>query len=256
MKYRDALLAMKATRPMLMRDWGNASVVAQKGESPITIVTETDIAVEREVAAALKVAFPDIPFVGEEDGGDRTLSRFWLMDPIDGTVHFARGMPFCTSMLALIEDGKVAFGAVFDFLNDQMYFAERGEGAFRDEEPLRVSERALKNSYSAWEIRVDSPEGQAAFNALRKKTVLLKTISAGWEYSMVAAGKLDARICVNGFGEDYDYAPGSLLVEEAGGIVANVGSRAYDYMDKSFIAANPVIYKQLTEGPDAIFPLR
>jgi myo-inositol-1(or 4)-monophosphatase len=255
MKYQDALLAMKATRPVLLEQWGKAEAIGRKSESIIDSVTATDIAVEQAVSAALAARYPDISFVGEESGGDRAASRFWLMDPIDGTAHFMRGLPFCTSMLALIEDGKVTLGAVYDFLNDRMYFAESGEGAFCDEERLQVSNRALKDSYTDWEIRL-KPENELIINTLRPKTVLVKTISAGWSFAMVAAGKLDARICYDPYGKDYDFAPGALLVKEAGGMVANIGSREYDYRNTSFLATNPVVFKELTEGPDAIFPIR
>jgi myo-inositol-1(or 4)-monophosphatase len=255
MKYQDALLAMKATRPMLMERWGNADITAFKSDSAVDVVTETDVAVERQVSAALTAAYPDIGFVGEEDGGDRTASRFWLMDPIDGTGIFVRGMPFSTSMLALIEDGKVSFGAIYDFANDHMYFAERGAGAFREDERLRVSDRPLRNSYLFWEAKYDTPAGKAAFEGLRKKTAMLKTMSAGWEYAMIASGKAEGRVNVEPWGHDYDFAPGSLLVEEAGGIVANIGSRDYDYRNTNMIAANPVVFKDLTEGPDSLFPI-
>lgn len=246
---------MKATRPLLMQEWGKAEAINQKSASIIDTVTATDIAVETQVSSALKAHYPDITFVGEEAGGNREASRFWLMDPIDGTVHFVRGLPFCTSMLALIEDGKVVFGAVYDFLNDRMYFAEKGAGAFCDDVPIRVSNRPLSSSYMEWEMRLDTPESIDLFDKLRRKAVLIKTISAGWEYAMIACGKVDGRVTVNGYGKDYDFAPGSLLVSEAGGVVANVGSHEYDYRNTSFLATNPVIFKELTEGPDAIFPI-
>ena len=84
---------------------------------------------------------------------------------------------------------------------------------------------------------------------------MFKAGSSGFEFAMVASGKLDGRLCFDSYGKDYDFAPGSLLVEEAGGVVANIGSREYDYRNGNFIAANPLVFKQLTEGPDAIFPI-
>ena len=80
-------------------------------------------------------------------------------------------------------------------------------------------------------------------------------ISAGFEYAMVASGKLDARISLDPYGKIWDFAPGSLLVAEAGGVVANIGSKGYDYRNFNFIAANPVIYKELTEGKNPLFPI-
>lgn len=255
MRYQDAILAMKATRPMLMEGWGTAAIKAYKSASAVDVVTEADIAVERTVAAALKAAYPDIGFVGEEDGGDRGASRFWLMDPIDGTGIYLRGLPFSTSMLALIEDGKVSFSCIYDFANDHAYYAERGEGAFREDERLRVSDRPLSNSYLFWEAKYDTPAGKAAFEGLRTKTALIKTMSAGWEYAMIASGKAEGRVNVEPWGNDYDFAPGSLLVEEAGGVVANLGARTYDYRNTNMLATNPSVYKELTEGPDALFPI-
>ncbi|RJQ37810.1 hypothetical protein C4552_00230 [Candidatus Parcubacteria bacterium] len=72
---------------------------------------------------------------------------------------------------------------------------------------------------------------------------------------LVAEGKLDARIAFDPWGYDYDFASGVLLIAEAGGRVTNIGSTTYDYRNTNFIAANPVIFEELTKGPDAIFPL-
>jgi fructose-1,6-bisphosphatase/inositol monophosphatase family enzyme len=94
------------------------------------------------------------------------------------------------------------------------------------------------------------------FNQLRKQSLLIKTVSSGWEHVMVASGKLDARVCFDPHGKDYDFAPGSLLVREAGGVIANIGSTEYNYRNTNFIAANPIIFKELTEGENALFPIR
>jgi fructose-1,6-bisphosphatase/inositol monophosphatase family enzyme len=72
---------------------------------------------------------------------------------------------------------------------------------------------------------------------------------------MVASGKLDGRIMLDPYGKDYDLLPGALLVAEAGGVVANIGSSNYDYKNFNFIAANPAVYHDLTDGNDVIFPL-
>ena len=82
---------------------------------------------------------------------------------------------------------------------------------------------------------------------------MIHTVSAGFEFILVASGRLDARIAQDPYGYDWDYAPGSLLVEEAGGIVRNHGSNKYDYTNHDYIATNPVIYTALTEGENSIF---
>jgi myo-inositol-1(or 4)-monophosphatase len=242
-------------RERLVANWGTAEIVSRKSKDATDVVTQLDLEVEAEVSQGLKVAFPDIEFVGEEGGGNREAERLWLMDPIDGTAHFVRGMPFCSTMLALVENGKVTFSVIYDFLKNDFYWAELGKGAFKNKERLHVSNRPLSDSFVGWETHIELGNNQQIYDKLRRKTKLFKTIVAGWELAMVASGKLDARVCFDPWGRDYDFAPGSLLITEAGGIVANLGSTSYDYRNTNFIAANPVIYKELTEGPEAIFPI-
>lgn len=139
-------------------------------------------------------------------------------------------------------------------VGDVMYHAVRGRGAYRNGKPIHVSSRPLKGSYMGWETYIDKPENLKTHLALSSTSSFFKSICAGMEFAMVAMGKLEGRVCFDPYGKDYDFAPGSLLVSEAGGIVANIGSSDYDYTDLNFIAANPVVYKELTEGPEALFP--
>jgi myo-inositol-1(or 4)-monophosphatase len=257
MTYHERVLpVMKDTRDMLRKDWGVARAVNQKSDSAWSVVTQLDLDVESRVSRELASLFPDIVFVGEEYGGDRTAKKFWLMDPIDGTAHYMRGLPFCTSMLALIDEGAVVFSAIYDFLNDRMYWAEKGRGAFCNDEKLRVSERRLREAFVSFETNIDRPANAVLRSKLREKTDLVSTFSAGWEFAMVASGKLEARICFDPYGNDYDFAPGTLLVAEAGGMVANIGSSSFDYRNLNFIAANKTVYGELTEDVGAIFPVR
>ncbi len=148
-------------------------------------------------------------------------------------------------MIALIERGEVVFSAIYDFVRDEMYFAEKGQGAWKDDVRLHVSNRALADSYIAWETHTGKPENAKQMIELLKRCVHIKTISGGWEFAQIASGKLDGRVMFDPWGGDYDYAPCSLLVSEAGGIVANLGSDKYDYRNTNFIAANPVVYPEL-----------
>ena len=186
----------------------------------------------------------------------------WLVDPIDGTTHFIRGLPFCTIMIALIEKGQPVLGIIHDFIRDETYWAIKGQGAFRDDEPIRVNNYSLTdNAMLCYETEISNPACLEAYlkvwHELRRSSLggIALTINSGFELAMIASGKLDARITFHGFGKDYDYAPGSIIVEEAGGIVRNIGNNSYDYTNCNFIAANPLIYQQLTAGEDAIFPL-
>jgi len=240
---------------MLLPHYGNAVVTNQKSDVAADVVTELDQKIEEYLREELKKIEPGASFVGEETGGDRNAERFWLVDPIDGTAHFVRGMPFCTTMVALIDRGQVVFGVIYDFVNDVMYAAEKGKGTTINGVSTHVSERPLRKAYLGWESKFETEEDRDKFFALKKLCVPFSAMCVGYDLAMVAAGRLEGRVTFNGYGKDYDYAPGSLIVAEAGGHVANIGSTTYDYRNTNFITANPVIFEELTQGSDAIFPL-
>lgn len=249
---------VRGTRAMLLPHWGKIEAMKQKDSSAANVVTRLDEEVERYYATELKKIDSGSDFVGEEFGGDRQVKRFWIADPIDGTAHYIRGLPFCTTMLALIEDGQVNFSIIYDFINDIVYHARRGNGAYMNDWRIHVSDRPVSNSYAAYESQFekpDKPENMEKFLKFTEKTKSVRTVSAGYEYILVARGMLEGRVCFDPYGNDYDYAPGSLLVSEAGGIVANIGSTKYDFNNTDFIAANKPLYDYLTQRTDALFPI-
>jgi myo-inositol-1(or 4)-monophosphatase len=246
---------VRKTRDMLLPFWGNAVDVKSKGGNATDVVTKCDKDVERYLAEELKKIFPDIEFAGEEFGGSREAKRFWLCDPIDGTAHFVRGLPFCTVMLALIEDGQVTFSVIYDFINDAIYHAVKGEGAYKNGALLKMKHDPATSFYVAWETHLDMTENLEKFLKLQDFIIPFKTISSGYEFAMVAEGRIEGRIGFDSYGSDYDFAPGALLVSEAGGIVANVGASTYDYKNIDVIAANRPLYEKLTQGSEAIFPI-
>ena len=254
--YADSVLPIiRKTREMLMPYYGSVETYDKKGAGVVTAVTQLDLAIEQYLRDELQKMYPSIAFAGEEFGGSRDEAQFWLCDPIDGTGHFIHGLPFCTVMLALIQDQKVTFSVVYDFVNNILYHATRGEGAFANSERIYVSKRPMSHAYLTVEYNSTHLENTDLFLRLFKKAGLLQMMTAGWSLAMVASGKLDGRITWDGWGFDYDFAPGSLLVEEAGGVVANIGSSIYDYRDRDFLACNPKIFRELTVGPEALFPV-
>lgn len=246
---------VRATREKLLPHWGNVPVERNKGGGAIDVVTKLDLEIEQFLASELKKLEPSIGFAGEEYGGDRDGGRFWLCDPIDGTAHFVRGLPFCTVMLALIEGGQVTSSFIYDFINDDLYHAQRGEGAFKNDTPISVSNRPITDAYLGWETHTEKEENMQKFLQLRQKATLFKALCAGWEMAMVACGKLDGRIQFDGYGKDWDYSPGSLLISEAGGVVANIGVSSYHYANLNSIMANTHVFDALTSGPEAVFPI-
>lgn len=240
----------------LKQYYGNVdSIVKGDGNSVGGVVTELDRKTEQFLATELGKFSSDIGFRGEEFGVQSHADTTWLVDPIDGTAHFIRGIPFCTTMVALIEKGEVVMCVIHDFVNDDTYWAIRGGGAYCNDNKISVSQRSIKQSLISFETRLEKPENYAKYLEVRKQANLIATINCGFEFAMIASGKLDGRIGLDPYGMDWDFAPGSLLVREAGGIATNIGKDSYDYQNHDFIITNSVIHDELTKGDGAIFPL-
>lgn len=252
--YEEVLEVIRKTQGISLPQFGNVEVSEKKNEHAISVVTEVDRGIEKYLKEEFAKIDPSIEFVGEEFGGDRDAKRYWLVDPVDGTGLYVRGMSGCTTMVALIDEGQVIFGTIYDFVNDEMCSAQKGGGAFKDGERISVSDRGAGNAYVAYETKLEKEENYKKYNEARSFVQPISLLCAGYTYVLIAQGKLDGRISHDPYGVDYDFAPGSLLVSEAGGEVANIGSSTYDFRNPNHIAANPVLYKQLTKGPDALFP--
>ena len=253
--YSDIIIpVIRNVRKMLLPHYGNTNFQNKQSDKKFELVTELDVNVERFLKTAFEKLYPDIAFVGEEGSGNRERARFWLVDPIDGTTPFIRGIPFCTTMVALIENGQVIFSAIYDFVNNIMYHAEKEKGAFANGAPIHVSSRTLRGAYLTWETHLDKAQNLSWFLRLREEAVLWHLGASGFEYTLIASGKLEGKICVDPHGKDYDFAAGTFLVSEAGGTVANIGKKTYDYRNGNFIASNSLVFKALTLGQNAIFP--
>ncbi len=238
----------------LRKHFGNIEATHSKSERAVDVVTQLDVDTENLIATSLQKYDPTIGFRGEEKGVRHEGSRFWLTDPIDGTAHFIRGIPFCTTMVSQIENGGVNLAIIYNFVTNELYETIRGQGARLNGQEIHVSNRPLSDAYLFYESNMVKQDLINTYLKLKKVATPLTTINCGYEYGLIASGKIEGRICANAFGKDWDYAPGSLLVQEAGGTVANLGKTTYDYTNHDFLAVNPKVYKELTEGKDALFP--
>ena len=218
------------------------------------LVTLLDLETEQFLYDRFYAFDSTIGFRGEEMGVRKDSPMTWLVDPIDGTTHFIRGLPFCTTMVALVRNHQVILSVIHDFVHNDTYWAIKGQGAYKNEIQISVSTRPLSECLFCFETNLRVNDNMNTYLKLRKESSILNTLSGGFEFAMVASGKRDGRIAKDPFGDDYDYAPGSLLVAEAGGIVRNIGKTNYDYRNHDYIAANPVAYQQLTTGPGSVFP--
>ncbi|MEO5366336.1 MAG: inositol monophosphatase [Magnetococcus sp. WYHC-3] len=225
-------------------------LTVQTKNGPVDYVTNADVAVERELIHLLRKAFPDHGVLAEEGGRKEGKSGLhWVIDPIDGTTNFARGIPhFCIS-LALARGDELVAGLVFDPAKDELFTADKGGGAFLNERRIRVSEELhVKNSVVATGFPMHKEHLTGAYleafgSMYRTCGQLRRGGSAALDLAYVAAGRLD------GYWEPalsrWDIAAGILLVREAGGFVCDFGGSG-DYLDSGdVLAANPGIHPKL-----------
>lgn len=246
-------LIIKAGKNLKPR-FGEIKGDGYKGGNAADIVTNLDIETEEFLARSLKKHYSSIGFRGEESGLKEKADMFWLVDPIDGTGYFVRGILGCTNMIALIDSKEVIFSVIYDFINDNLYYAQKDQGAYCNNKKIHVSNLSPKEGYLYLECNINK-NTLSKFESLKKLSMILSSgYPPGFEYAMVASGKIEGRINFEPFGCDFDYAPGTFLVKEAGGIVTNIGSDKFDYTNLNSIAANEKIYKALTEGKNPIFP--
>lgn len=193
--------------------------VEMKG--PQDLVSAADRAVEDLIRARLSSLFPEDAVVGEEAGG-LAASRVWVVDPIDGTQNFLRGLPWFAVVLALMVEGRTELGVIYDPNTDELYTARRGGGAFLNGEPIRVSRCAALTSAV---IGVGHSPRHPPRLFLEPLTAVIEAgaqtrnlLTAALQLAHVACGRLDATW--DPYLLPWDVLAGILLVEEAGGAAA------------------------------------
>jgi len=244
--------ARKAGRA-LIRDFGELENLQISKKGPADFVTNADQRTERVLVEELTKARPGYSFLLEErglvEGPDKT-HRF-IIDPIDGTTNFMHGLPQFATSIALEREGHLTSAVVFNPVTDEMFVAERGQGAYLNEKRLRV---AARKNLSECLIASGAPfmgkEGHDPFLA-ELRAVLDSTAgmrrfgAASLDLAWVAAGKFD------GFWERklqaWDVAAGILLVREAGGVVSDLTGRDRMLETGDILAANDALHKPLLD---------
>ncbi len=218
----------------------------------IDLVTEVDHKSEEYLIGEVQQRFPGHRILAEESGtiDGQQQEHLWLIDPLDGTVNYAHGVPvFCVS-IAYAYQGQTMLGAVYDPLRDELFLAERGKGARLNGRLLKVAqtyelERSLLVTgfpYDSWTAKRNNFDYFAKFGKMSQGVRRLG--SAALDLCYVAAGRFD------GYWElslrPWDVAAGGLVAEEAGARVTNVdGGPDYITPPQSVLAANPVLYEKM-----------
>lgn len=225
--------------------------LAQKGDRDIA--SDVDIAVERLVRGFLHQQTPSFGFLGEESGGDTESAGLrWILDPIDGTINFLHGLPFCAVSLSLLQDDITLAGVVdLPFLGVQ-YSASLGCGSYANNQRLRVS---AVNTLNAALVSIDQytfGAGKDKINSLRHR--LLEDIASHVQRVRIfgtsaidlvwtAQGRLDACIILGN--KSWDTSAGTLIAREAGARVLDLDGIDHSITSASTIAVAPSIEHEL-----------
>lgn len=219
--------ARKAARG-LVHDFGEIENLQVSVKGPGDFVSTADLQAERTLKADLGKARPDYGFLMEEGGATAGDGRHrWIVDPLDGTTNFLHGIPHFAISIALEREAEIIAGVVYDPMRDEMFYAEKGFGAFVNDRRLRVSARphlgdAVIGTGIPFRERGDHPEYLKLLGAVMAVTAGVRRMgAASLDLAYVAAGRFD------GFFEiglsPWDIAAGMLLVREAGGYISEIG---------------------------------
>jgi myo-inositol-1(or 4)-monophosphatase len=217
----------------------------------IDLVTDADRDSERLVLDAVRERFPEHAVLAEESGAGRTGGPYrWVIDPLDGTVNFAHGLPHFAVLIAVQErsgsDYETVVGVTYDPVRDELFLAARGQGATLNGVPIRVSKvgrliDATAVTGFAYDRLFRNDDNHREFCRMNLVTQGVRRLgSAGLDLAYVAAGRLDL-FWESGL-SPWDLAAGALLVAEAGGQVTSISGGTVDLAAGDVIASNGVLH--------------
>ena len=212
-------------------------------------VSEVDRAAEHAIIAILKEAYPEHAILAEESGAAGQSDYQWIIDPLDGTTNFLHGLPpYCVS-IALAHKGVLAQGVVYDPTRNDLFTATRGRGAFLNDRRIRVSKveklaDALIGTGFPFRDLANLDRYMTMFKEVTlKSTGVRRPGAAALDLAYVACGRYD------GFWEiglgAWDLAAGALLIQEAGGLVADLDGNGTYLESGNVVCGNPKVFAQL-----------
>ena len=205
--------ACEKASKILIRDFGEIEKLQISKKGPLDFVTNSDLKVEKIIIEELKKARPNYSIISEENGteNNKDQNNTWIIDPIDGTINFLHGIPHFAISIALKSKDEIVSGLIFDPIKNEMFFAEKDNGAFFNNHRIKVSKKNEINDclFATGDIMKTEPNLPCR-----------KSGSAALDMAYVAAGRYDGY-----FQHDvnlWDIAAGVILVKEAGGLINQI----------------------------------
>jgi myo-inositol-1(or 4)-monophosphatase len=234
---------------------GRAHIGALIAKGDRDFATSVDLQIEAAIRTSLGQATPAIPFLGEEHGGDGQLSNTqWVLDPIDGTINFARDSPLCTISLSLLTDGQPVLGIVDAPLLGERFIARRGGGAFLNGERISVSSVGVLHEaivgVADFKVGVGSEAENrvhlAVLAHLASTSLRVRMLgSAALDLAWLAAGRLNATLMLSNL--PWDVTAGLLLVREAGGVVFDHDGSDHGPESRFTLASEPSLAEPIRQ---------
>ena len=204
--------ASEKASKILIRDFGELENLQVSKKGPQDFVTNADIKAEKAIIEELKKARPNYSIISEENGVEKNKdeSNFWIIDPIDGTTNFLHGVPHFAISIALQSNNEIVCGLIFDPIKDELFYAEKNNGAYFNNQRIRVSKkREINDCLFA--------VGKGKYNP---DLICRRSGSAALDMAYVASGRFDGYFQNNL--NLWDIAAGIIIVKEAGGIINEI----------------------------------
>ncbi|XP_017543732.1 inositol monophosphatase 1-like isoform X1 [Pygocentrus nattereri] len=245
----DFGVAMTKEAGKMIRDALQREISVREKSSPVDLVTETDQKVEELIISSIREKFPTHSFIGEESvaaGAPSALTDgpTWIIDPIDGTTNFVHRFPFISVSIGFTVNRQIEFGIVFSCLENKMYTARRGRGAFCNGAPITVSgQQDITKSLILTEMGFKKDSEHFRAMMANMESILSIPVhgirapgSAAVNMCLVACGAADAYYHIGI--HCWDMAGGAAILTEAGGVVMDITGGPFDLMSRRLIAAS------------------
>ena len=227
--------AEKASK-ILIRDFGEVEKLQVSIKGPSDFVSNADIKAEKIIIDELMKAKKNYSIISEEDGSkiNKDIDNTWIIDPIDGTTNFLHGVPHFAISIALKSGNEIVSGLIYDPIKDEMFYAEKNNGAFFNNQRIRVSEKKeIEGCLFA----------TGGIQNINLKLITRKSGSAALDMAYVAAGRYDGYFQNNL--NLWDIAAGLVIIKEAGGVVNEIDLSKNDNI--KIIASSTAINSKMIE---------
>jgi myo-inositol-1(or 4)-monophosphatase len=251
--YHDAAQEAARRAAVVVEEWRQKFQVREKGR--FDLVTDADLASQKTIQEYLSRRFPEHAFLGEEDVGAKNRPSAgapptWIVDPIDGTTNYVHDCPLYCISIALQVAGDLVVGVVLDPSRNEMFHAAKGAGAWINERRIRVSTtERLEEALIATGFAPDVRGHELALDWWRHFSFtarsLRRTGSTALNMAYVAAGRFDAYYAFDN--HVWDVAGGTVLIQEAGGLVTNIDGSAYDAFAADALATNGTLHPRMVD---------